>query len=87
MTTSEHSSSERLIALMALRDTLSASITECESMRDLPSLSREYRAVMAEIALLAPPERKGDAVDEIAERRATRRAGAAKGSTRTKRPG
>lgn len=87
MMTTSAPPSERLTALLALRDTLSASITECESMRDLPSLSREYRAVMAEISLLAPPERKGDAVDEIAERRATRRASAAKGSARAQRPG
>ena len=87
MTTSERPSSERLVALTPLRDTLSASIAECDSMRDLPSLSREYRAVMAEIALLAPPEKKGDAVDEIAERRAARRAGAASGSSRSERPG
>ena len=86
MTTSEPLP-DRLVALLALRDTLSASIAECDSMRDLASLSREYRAVMAEIDALAPPEKKGDAVDEIAERRAARRAGAAKGSARAQRPG
>jgi len=85
MTTSDKPS-DRLLALEALRDTLAASIAACESMRDLASLSREYRAVMAEIAELAPPEQKGDAVDEIAQRRAARRAGAATGQGRAKRP-
>lgn len=77
----------RLDRLNTLRDTLSASIAECESMRDLASLSREYRAVMAEIEQLRPAEKKGDAVDEIAQRRAARRSSAAPSPARTKRPG
>lgn len=84
MTTSDAS---RLDRLNTLRDTLSASIAECESMRDLASLSREYRAVMAEIDQLRPAEKKGDAVDEIAQRRAARRSGATKGEARAKSSG
>ncbi|MGY1498550.1 hypothetical protein ACW4TU_18455 [Streptomyces sp. QTS52] len=37
--------------------------------------ARELRAVMAELRKLAPVETKGDVVDDIAERRAKRRAG------------
>lgn len=76
---------ERLTALEVLRDTLAASIENCESLRDLASLSREYRAVMAEIADLAPPEKKGDAIDEIAQRRAARRSTSTKSTGRAKR--
>ena len=76
---------ERLTALEVLRDTLAASIENCESLRDLASLSREYRAVMAEIDDLAPPEKKGDAIDEIAQRRAARRSTSTKSTGRAKR--
>lgn len=88
MTTSaapSQSESERLARLITQRDRLDVAIESCDSMRDLAALSREYRAVMAEIATLVPPEQKGDAVDEIAQRRAARRSGAAKGSGSAKR--
>ena len=74
----------RLDRLNVLRDTLESSIANCESLRDLAALSREYRAVMAEIEQLRPAEKKGDAVDEIAQRRAARRSGATKGEARSK---
>ena len=77
----------RLDRLNTLRDTIEVSIANCESLRDLASLSREYRAVMAEIEQLRPAEKKGDAVDEIAQRRAARRSSAAPSPARTKRPG
>lgn len=79
-------SGNRLQALIALRDTLANAIDTCESMRDLSSLSRQMADVLAQIAELAPEEKKGDAVDEIAQRRAARRSGATKGQTRSKRP-
>lgn len=57
-------------------------ISECESKRDLPSLIREYRAVLLEIDALTPSAKGGDPVDEIAKRRAARGAGtAASGSS------
>ena len=74
----------RIDRLNELRDTLESSIANCESLRDLAALSREYRAVMAEIDQLRPAEKKGDAVDEIAQRRAARRSGATKGEARSK---
>lgn len=78
---------DRLATLVALRDTLARSIDGCDSLRDMAALSRQLTAVLTEIAELAPPEQKGDAVDEIAARRSARRAGAAKGSTRPARSG
>lgn len=77
---------ERLAALEALRDELA------EWVRDAPvdrkaALIAQYRATLLEIAELAPPEQKGDAVDEIAARRAARRSGPSTGTSRTKLPG
>ncbi len=59
--------------LEVARDALGAAIESCESMRDLPSLVREYRATMADLAELPNPQ-EVSAADEIAKRRATRRA-------------
>lgn len=78
-------SNDRLATLVALRNTLARSIDECESMRDLAALSRQMTDVLAQIDAVAPPEQKGDAVDEIAARRAARRSGSATGAGRTKR--
>ena len=77
----------RIDRLNVLRDTLESSIASCESLRDLAALSREYRAVMDEIKQLRPAEKKGDAVDEIAQRRAARRSSAAPSPARAKRSG
>lgn len=79
-------SGDRLMTLRALRDHLAASIDACESMRDLAALSGRLQSVLEEIAQLAPPEQKGDAVDEIAQRRNARRS-AAPGKARAKRSG
>lgn len=76
---------DRLTTLVALRNTLANAIDECDSPRDLSSLSRQMSAVLVEIEALAPPEQKGDVVDEIADRRAARGAGTAKGASRAKR--
>lgn len=78
---------DRLKALVALRGALARSIDACDSMRDLAALSRQLTDVLVQIEKVSPPEQKGDAVDEIAERRAARRAGAASGSSRSERPG
>lgn len=78
---------DRLKGLEALRDKLAQSIDECESLRDLASLSRQMADVMAQIEELKPAEKKGDSVDEIAQRRAARRSGSAKAKDRAKRSG
>ena len=77
---------DRLKTLQTLRDHLAAAIDDCDSMRDLAALSGRLQSVLEEIAELAPPEQKGDAVDEIAQRRAARRQ-AATGKARAKRSG
>jgi len=58
--------------LEAARDALALAIEACESNRDLPSLVREYRATMEDLAEL-PEAREVSAADEIAKRRAARR--------------
>ena len=76
----------RLRTLETLRDKLAQEIDDCDSTRDLAALSRQLTLVLAEIDELAEPEKKGDAVDEIAQRRAARRSSPAKGSARSARP-
>ena len=51
------------------------------------ALVAQYRATLAEIDQLKPKEAAGDGIDEIAKRRAARRAGTAKAPTRAKRSG
>jgi hypothetical protein len=65
---------DRIERLIDMRDLLAAAIAGCESPRDLPGLSREYRMVLAEIASLHT-EDGADVVDQLAARRT------AKGST------
>lgn len=76
----------RLDRLRALRESIELALSGDVPVRDFAALSREYRAVLAEIDELAPPEQKGDAVDEIAQRRNARR-NAAPGKSRAKRSG
>lgn len=51
------------------------------------ALVAQYRATLAEIDELTPKEPAGDGIDEIARRRAARRASPAKSSGRAKLPG
>lgn len=73
------SAGNRLETLQSLRDLLAREIESCESSRDLAALVTRLQSVLSEIETLAPAEQKGDVVDEIAKRRAARRAGAATG--------
>lgn len=54
----------RLSQLIELRDKLATAIDECESMRDLAALSRQYRETIREIEEI---EGQGNNDDEIAE--------------------
>ena len=54
----------RLSQLIELRDKLATAIDECESMRDLAALSRQYRETIKEIEEI---EGQGMNNDEIAE--------------------
>lgn len=76
-------SGNRLETLRSLRDTLAGQIDACESGRDMAALSRQLTDVLSQIASLAPEQKAGDPVDEIAARRASRRAGSAAGSPRS----
>lgn len=79
------SSGNRLDTLRDLRDLLASEIVGCESPRDLAALSGRFQAVLDQIAVLEPKKVEGDGVDEIANRRAARRASATKGPTHAKR--
>lgn len=70
-------SGDRLSALRDLRDLLASNIEACDSLRDLSSLSARFQSVLEEIAKIEGPKEVGDGIDEIAERRAARRAGSA----------
>ena len=75
---------DRLATLRDLRDLLAREIVACESSRDLAALSRQLTDVLAQIEALAPAEKKGDAVDEIAARRSARRPVSPAGSARAR---
>lgn len=55
----------RLERLVALRDRLETAIDECESMRDLAALSRQYRETLREIEELDGGNRSVDEIGEI----------------------
>ena len=70
-------SGDRLRALQDLRDHLAVAIEGCESLRDLAALSGRLQSVLEDIDELSDGQGGGDVVDEIARRRAARRAGTA----------
>lgn len=74
--TDSAASGDRLAALRDLRGVLAATIVACESPRDLASLSARLQSVLEEISKLDGQKDKGDGIDEIAQKRAARRAGA-----------
>ena len=59
------SDSGRLDQLIELRDILAASIDKCDSMRDLASLSRQYRETIREIETIESGEDDGDEIASI----------------------
>lgn len=78
---------KRLEQLKKLRDTLAKAIDECESMRDLAALSRQYRETIREIEDLEGGAQDGDEIgDLLAERRADGKPGAVR-THRTGPPG
>ena len=78
---------QTLESLEAMRAQIAADLEVCDSMRDRAALYLRLEKVIDRIEELRPAEVKGDSVDEIAARRTARRAGAATGSSRAKRPG
>lgn len=82
------SSGDRLAILNDLRGILAARIDNPTTLdKDVAALTGRLQAVLSEIAELAPPEQKGDAIDEITKRRAARRPSTTKGSGNSKRSG
>lgn len=69
------SAGDRGATLRALRDRIAKEIDLTNSARDVAALSRQLTEVLAEIESLPNPE-KVSVADEIAKRRADRRAGA-----------
>lgn len=55
----------RLEQLKKLRDTLAKAIDTCESMRDLATLSRQYRETIREIEEIEGANDDGDEIGEI----------------------
>ena len=78
-------SGDYLAALEATRDAIVADLQACESMRDKAALYNRLESTLKLIKDAKPAEQKGDAVDEIAQRRAARRTSAAKSPSRAKR--
>lgn len=78
-------SGDYLAALEATRDAIVADLEVCESMRDKAALYNRLESTLRLIHEAKPAEQKGDALDEIAQRRAARRTSAAKSPSRAKR--
>ncbi len=76
--------SGRLDELQSLRDDLRNWMDEAPVDRKA-ALVAQYRATLEEIDELTPKEAVGDSIDEIAKRRAARRAAATKHPDRSKR--
>lgn len=76
----------RLDDLTRLRADLLEWLEEAPADRKA-ALVAQFRATLAEIDELSPKEAVGDSIDEIAQRRAARRSGPAKGAGRSKLPG
>ena len=68
-----------LSALRALRDDLARQLEDCESGRDYAALSLRFMDALERITELESraPKQEGTKYDELARRRAARRAGAA----------
>ena len=64
---------DRLAQLVALKKKLAEALDDCDSKRDLASLSRQYRETLREIEEL---EKDDDDLDEIARILANRKPGA-----------
>jgi hypothetical protein len=70
-------SGDRVASLRALRDVLASNIEAAEAPRDVAPLARQLTLVLAELDALAPPERKGTHLDQLADRRRARGAATA----------
>jgi hypothetical protein len=78
-------SGEMVASVEAMRDQIAADIASCESMRDKAALYTRLAQTLDRLHELKPETPKGDAIDEIAARRASRRPVASARQARTKR--
>lgn len=77
MTLRETVASGDLVAsLEATRDQIAADLEVCESMRDRASLYLRLADILTRIEQVRPAKPEGDVIDEVASRRAARRASA-----------
>ena len=60
--------------MSALALTLAEALDRCEAPTSAAVVARELRATLLELRKIAPPAEEGDALDELAKRRAERRA-------------
>lgn len=67
--TTENGMIIRLDALKALADTLADAINNCDSMRDMAALSRQYRETVREIDLIEGGETEENEVAVVIRRR------------------
>ena len=63
------SSGDRVATLEALRDLLASALVDAKYAKDVAPLVRQMTLVLADLAELKPPERKGTPLDELANRR------------------
>ena len=65
------SSGDRVIALLALRDYLAGLVDDFDGApKDIAPITKQLADVVRELDVLAPVQRKGTALDELAARRA-----------------
>jgi uncharacterized membrane protein len=79
-------SGKRSAVLEALRSRLAAEIDDCDNPKELPALVLRLTDVVEQLDSM-PTSEQVSAADEIAERRAARRAGRSKDSSRSTRSG
>lgn len=59
---------DRLTQLVELRNIIADAIDKCDSMRDLASLSRQYRETLDEIEAIEDAGERGDQIAELLSR-------------------
>ena len=69
---------DRLARLIATRDLLAEALPNGPAPRDLPTISREYRMTLAEVAELDAKKEIPDVVDQLAKRRSAKGPGRAR---------
>ena len=74
---------KRLDSLLELRDVLAVAIDECESMRDLAALSKQYRETLTEIDIIQGVTGDDDEISTLLQSRSDNGLAGAVRKTRT----